>query len=52
MFYADTPTRGFAVVAAPPRYGICGFNSEFGLNEGRPGGSITFLLKVVYLVER
>jgi hypothetical protein len=23
--YADTPIRGFAVVAAPPRYEICGF---------------------------
>jgi hypothetical protein len=27
MFYADTPTRGFAVVAAPPRYEICGFKA-------------------------
>ena len=29
MFYAETPTRGFAVVAAPPRYVICGF--KFGI---------------------
>jgi hypothetical protein len=27
--HADTPTRGFAVVAAPPRYVICGF--KFGI---------------------